>query len=141
MGAQWSRNFINIETRFKVMPDRLLDCIEGKMREALEFGKESMVDTVETSGTGYQGRRGRVVTGEMRDEIAHQQSRSKDRITGFLGWLEGTPLHARFQELGFTHALSGKDVEGMKALANAREEVWQEFREGCEDCLREVARG
>lgn len=136
----WSRSFINVETRFKRMPNEILGCVEKAMAGALEFGKNQMVDTIETSGTGFEGRRGRVVTGEMRDEVRAQQSRGKDSVTGLLGWLEGTPMYAKFQELSFQHYLTGKTVEGMYALANAREEVWDEFIRGCDDCLKKVAR-
>ena len=145
MGAKWSRSFAVVENRFKVMPDRLMTCLEGAIRDALEFGKDLMVDTVETSGTEYshsRGRRGRVVTGTLRDEISFQiEKAGKNRIEGLLGWLEGTPMYARMQELGFRHAISGKTVEGMRAIAEAREEVWIEFRQGCEECMREVTRG
>lgn len=140
----WSANFELVEKRLQQIPDKLLPCIQQKVAEALAVGKTSMETTVNTSGTDYslsQGRSGRVDTGEMLSEINSQTSRSGNTVNGFLGWLEGTPMWARYQELGFTHYLTGKDVEGMHAIANASEEVWDLVRAGCEECLAEAVRG
>lgn len=138
MGAKWSRNFILVEKRIQQTPEQLLSCFEKAVKRALDLGKDIMVDRVDTSGTGIDGRRGRVVTGEMRDEISVQQYSKPNKVGGFVGWIEGTPEYARWQELGFRHYISGEMVEGMRALLSAKEEVWDEFRKECEDCVKKV---
>lgn len=135
-------------TRMPKLPDpRLLQSeMVTAMEETTEFAKEAIVDVVETSGTDrewsrpWYGRtgsgRGRVDTGEMRDAVKAQTSNAGDVIYGNVGWLDGDPEHARFQELGFRHYLTGQMIEGMHALSSVRDEVYQEFASNALNAIR-----
>lgn len=116
---------------------QFVTCIATAMDNAMNFGVEVGKDTIETSGTGYQGRRGRVVTGTMRDDFDGKVTeQNTKRVVGQLGWLNSQPFYAKFQEHGFT--VSGTQVEGMMALRNAGEDVWDEFKRDANACVKEI---
>lgn len=114
-------------------------CVAGAMDRAMKFGATVGQDTIENTGTGYQGRRGRVDTGVMRDDFSGEVTeRDEKRVVGTLGWLQSEPFYAKFQEHGFTHYLTGKHVEGMFALRDAGEQAWDEFRKDANACVKEA---
>lgn len=125
-------------------PKRFMDMVADAMDETVDFAVEVQKDAIEHSGTGRQwqgdwgsmpngtpGRTtsdpGRVATGEMRDSVSGVVKQFPDRIVGEVGWLDGSPAHARFQELGFRHAITGDAIEGMESLREAEEQGTDEL--------------
>ena len=139
MGVTLSGGFTNPDGAARAKGILFQACIAEAMDKAMKFGVHVGQDTIETSGTGYQGRRGRVVTGDMRDhfdgKVAEQ---NQTRVVGDLGWLESSPFYALFQEYGFRHWISGNMVEGMHALREAGDQAWDEFKKNAAICVREV---
>lgn len=113
----------------------LVACLTSAMKQATEFGADVARDVVETSGTGYQGRRGRVDTGIMVGAIDADSSESAGIIEGRFGWLKGTPYYLIFQEYGFRHYITGELIEGMRALREADDQAWDEFVVSSDKCI------
>ena len=110
----------------------LMDEVEGAVETALEAGEAAMKEAIATRGTGntwshpWHGRTGskpgRVDTGDMQNDVRGIiTDRTRTEVTGNLGWDEDSPDYYRYQEQGFMHVLTGKDVEGMMALRDAAE--------------------
>jgi len=137
MGVKTSGAFKRAGGDAKRKNKQFVTCITKAMGSAMRFGAEVGKDTIETSGTGYEGRRGRVKSGKMRDSFDGKVVDSNDtQVVGQLGWLSSDPFYAKYQEHGFT--VSGHQVEGMMALRNAGEDVWDEFKRDANACVREI---
>ena len=136
-------------------PKRIMDMVADAMDDTVDFAVEVQKDTIETSGTGRQwtgdwgsmpngtpGRTtsdpGRVATGEMRDSVTGVVKQFKDRVVGEVGWIDGSPAHARFQELGFRHWITGDAIEGMDSLREAEEQGTDELMSQLDRIARQL---
>lgn len=108
----------------------ILDRAEDALESALEKGEQAMKEAISTRGTGntwekpWGGRTGsspgRVDTGDMLDDVDGKLTgRTNDTVTGVLGWDDNSPFYYRLQEGGFTHWITGREIEGMMALKDA----------------------
>lgn len=136
--------FNNYKTKYGA--ENITKKIVAVMEDAIKVGEEAMVERINTSGTdndwggpwplnpnrfkpgwregsittGSGG--GRVQSGDMRDSVGSKLvSANQHKVHGSVGWLEGSPEYAQWQEHGFRHAISGQQIEGMQSLAVARE--------------------
>lgn len=136
MPVTLSANLKSFPNESRSRMKQFVTCLGNAMEQAMKFGEQVGQDRIETSGTGFEGRRGRVVTGEMRDKFDGKVTKqSLDEIVGVLGWTEDSPYYALFQEYGFRHAVSGKMVEGMFALRDSGDDAWEEFKSLSKTCM------
>ena len=85
--------------------------------DAIEEGENITKHNIETRGTAKSGK--------MRDAVNSQMTKSGKRdAEGKFGWIDGYEDYYGYQEGGFDH-VGGVTVEGMYALTDAGEEVWQ----------------
>lgn len=122
--------------------DQLLDIanidlkseFEGALDRSLQKGEEAMKEAIATRGTGREwshpwGRNGRTAskpgridTGEMQGDVRGVITEvSEQRVEGNLGWDDNSPLYYALQDQGFTHVITGDEIEGMRALRDAAE--------------------
>lgn len=128
MPVTFSANFRTFPSDSRSRVKGFVSDLGRAMEQAMKFGEQVGQDRIETSGTGFEGRRGRVVSGEMRDRFVGKVTKqSLTKIVGELGWTENSPYYALFQEYGFRHAISGKMVDGMFALRDSGDDAWEEF--------------
>jgi len=129
MGMMWNNAAFNhFQARFTNLDARILDQAEPLVEEALQEGARVQQAVIATSGTGYKDRQGRVETGSMLDDVdTSPVRRSGSTVEGEFGWVDRRKDYYAYQEQGFTHYLSGKDVAPMHALfsgfVTARETV------------------
>lgn len=120
-------------------PATLMGKAKQALTESLADGKNAMVHSIETRGTGREwqhpwgGRAGsmpgRDDTGEMKGAVEGPETVTDTgtRVTGYLGWAEGTPEYFRHQEYGFRNILTGTYVEEMRALRDATDQTTAEL--------------
>lgn len=77
---------------------------------------------VKRQGQGGNGP-GRVNTGQMFDSVRYRVRQNKYNYSATIGWLDGKPGYAIFQELGTKNG-----VVGMNAVAQANEYMLSEIR-------------
>lgn len=110
----------------------LMGELEGALDKALEEGETVMKEAIATRGTGntwshpWRGRTGsipgRIDSGDMHKDVRGIiTEKTKTKVTGNLGWDENSPDYYAYQDQGFMHVLTGKSVEGMRALRDAAE--------------------
>lgn len=96
--------------------------------DAVEEGENITKHNIETRGTAKSGKRGRIKSKVMRDAVKSEMTKtSKNDAEGKFGWIDQYEDYFGYQEGGFeyVHADPTFDVEGMYALTDAGEEVWQ----------------
>lgn len=121
---------------FQSKMQHLTEIIHETAEEAAEKGGNITKHHIETRGTDKSGKRGRIETGEMRDNVSSKVTdKQPDSATATFGWIDGTPGYEWFQELGFVHR-GGAEVEGMYALTDAREEVVDDLKEDLRSRIR-----
>lgn len=118
------------------------------MQETVDFGREVIQDVVETSGTGYEGRRGRVVTGEMRDTARGEVvEASATRVVGRVGWWGDVPEQVAPQEFGVSQhyywgkLIPGKSIPGMFSLRDAEEDGTEFLVDKLNDIAKDLKNG
>ena len=95
------------------------------LAEAAQEGEQITKHHIETRGTAKSGKRGRIDTGTMLNEVDSAVTVDrKDLVRSEFGWLGQTPFYAKFQELG-----TDRGIEGMYALTDAYAEVTQNLEE------------
>ncbi|AXC36271.1 hypothetical protein SEA_MUSETTA_49 [Microbacterium phage Musetta] len=131
--AKASANISGLDALSRVADGKqVLDFAEEALEESLEIGKEAMREAIETRGTGRTWERprggragsypGRVDRGDMLDDVDGKLlSRTTTTVSGQLGWDDGSPFYYSLQEGGFTHSITGEEIEGMMALHDAAE--------------------
>lgn len=130
-------------------PGRLMSRVNVVMGDVLERGKDSMVNKIETRGTGNTWQSpwgGRSASTPGRDDSGQMKSDVKGEVTehtgthvrGMLGWPEGSPEYYRHQEHGFFHVLAQRDVMEMGALRDASEETTTELVEELTKIARQM---
>lgn len=128
MGFIWRNNDLDtMQARFRAIPQELEEEAERLVQGAIEEGAEAMEMVIATSGTGWKDRQGRVETGKMLDHVKEfGTERDGNRVEGKFGW-DDPENYFIYQEQGFRHWISGKDVVPMHALLTgfvaAREHV------------------
>lgn len=109
---------------FRQKVDSIQQEARSLLAEAAQEGEQITKHHIETRGTAKSGKRGRIDTGTMLNEVDSAVTVDrKDLVRSEFGWLGETPFYARFQELGT------KTIEGMYALTDAYEEVTQNLEE------------
>lgn len=151
MPLEISSNFKTFSKDLQRSFSRFEACIQSAMDDAMALGVETGRDIIENSGTDRQwsrewyGRdhsgRGRVDTGNMRDEFKAEVDNRRQGVEGKLGWVKEQEDYFFFQDEGFTHRLTGEYIEGMMALLGASEEAWDLLRQKCSECNSDFIRG
>lgn len=146
-----SANFRSLPSRLRRGQAQFHNCIERAMLEAMRLGVDTGRDVIETSGTDQEwsrpwggrsgGGRGRVDTRKMVDEFGAEVDIGNGVVTGKLGWVREKEDYFFYQDQGFWHVLSQREIEGMYALRNAGQEAWEHLRAESEKCLRQLTRG
>lgn len=118
--------------------------VEEAVRRVAESAVENIQETIDTSHTGknwvadksgrtlsqrfdpnstrYGSHDGRVHSGAMRRSVdSTPESVSDTEIVYKVGWVEGTPLYAEYQEYGFRHWITNEQILGMNSLATSRD--------------------
>lgn len=107
--------------RVRVSTDMLDSGIDQAIITATKTGGDEMRRIIETSGTGWVGRwfsataAGRVDTGRMLGDVSEKRTKR----SGSWGWgLNGgkPDMYYIYQEKGFRHYITGKNVKPMHAL-------------------------
>lgn len=99
---------------------------EHVLDRGLEDAAEWMRMVIMSSGTGWVGvgpravPDGRIDYGYMHDSVSTTGiTRVGNTLVGKFGWLRATEDYFKFQDEGFRHWKSGRQIEGMHALAQA----------------------
>jgi len=128
MGITMTRTFGHMMNTNRRKFSELTTRLTQDMGQAIQVGVEAAQQVVDTSGTTKSGKAGRIVTGDMRKELASKTTKaSNTMVEGEYGWLEETPFYWLYQEYGFKHYLSGELIVGMFALRESSEVAWAEF--------------
>lgn len=115
------------------------------LSESVILGEMSMIEIINTSGTGWVGQgeqafaQGRVDTGHMRESVSSFVDSQMNKFSGAFGWgLNGHAAEDYFleQEYGFINPWNGEDVppmlaltmSGRKAKDNLEEKLRKNFR-------------
>lgn len=137
-------SFSGLEALSRIADSKsVLDKAEDAIEEALEVGQTAMREAISTRGTGrtWQAPRGgragsypgRVDTGDMLDDVDGKMlPRTGNTVSGQLGWDDASPFYYQLQEAGFTHSITGDDIEGMMALHDAADVAKRSLIQGLE---------
>jgi hypothetical protein len=137
MAMKIGPGFKRLEERFT--DAELLPAVESAMEEAMNAGKQRILEVIDTSGTSgpwpdpfpkiwrnsgnkTQPDGSRNDTGKMRDNIDSRVLISgRGTVRGELGWLKGTEEYFLAQEYGFYHNMTGNWITGMFAFREGKE--------------------
>lgn len=127
----WDSDLQRLETRLRAMEKGLEADSVRIVDKAINRGADLMRQYIQTRGTGFEDRPGRVDEGYMLGDVAASEV-IKDRkgVRGKFGWgVTGSPAqdYYVYQENGFRHWRSGKDVPPMHALLDAFIKTREEF--------------
>lgn len=115
------------------MAELIAETAEKGARDGRDFVKYRIL----TSGTAKSGKQGRIETGKMVDGVDYRtMGHTNTRARVKFGWLSRPENYFSYQDKGFTHWKSGETVEGMNAIADAREEIKDLIREDLKRRLR-----
>lgn len=133
--AKWRGELRQLRFRIENLEDETLDRAEQIMEAVTRDGAELMQEYIATRGTPESGRPGRIETGTMYREVGHEVHRNPKSVRGEFGWGVGgknEEHYFTYQENGFRHWLTGKDVPPMHAFLDAfirmREEFFRRMR-------------
>ena len=115
--------------------------VDDALEEAGSKGEEMMKYLIMTRGTGRLWSHpwgpnnregsfpGRVDTGKMLDAVGHRVLKLGGKSQLRMGWTSGTREdYFLAQNVGFTHNLTGQTIEGMYALDDATDYMYEELR-------------
>lgn len=114
------------------------EVVDEILEEAGQFGRDKMVEYIETRGTGWQGHRGRIESGKMDDSVGWTMLPREGAKGGVrVGWINPADREQYFlyQEYGFTQP-SGHDVPPMHALTDAFVETREKVRKDINDAIK-----
>lgn len=130
---------ISIGPGFKRLEEKfsdaaLLPIIEEAMDEAVQAGKEEIIDAINTRGTNRVWSRTwydpdprdrsterRYNQGNMLNDVDSRVTVSgRNTVRGEFGWINNSEEYYRAQEYGFTNTITGQQVEGMRAFRDAK---------------------
>jgi hypothetical protein len=124
MGVRFSRaNIIDdLSGRIAAVPAAIAS-VDGDLSVLASQSAEEMKHYIGTRGTAYsqsQGREGRVVTGDMQNDVSFRKIPIGDPTVHIweFGWVGRFKKYYKFQEEGFNHITTGA-VVGMFALKDA----------------------
>ena len=130
MGFQWVNGDLDkLATHLRGIPEKVADAAEQLVTEGINIGADTQRDIIISMG--------RIDKGHMLGTVyAQGATRNGNTIEGVFGWptnpAQGYEDYFVYQEQGFTHYLSGKDIAPMHALlqgfVKAREHVRQGLR-------------
>lgn len=128
----WRNNDLNdMSTKLRAIPAEFLDAASDVISDVTDEGAVQMRSYIESRGTGYDGHTGRVDEGYMLGDVAASEVANTGRsASGEYGWgVTGGPVqpYYRYQEDGFRHARSGKNVPPMHALLDSFVEMREKF--------------
>jgi hypothetical protein len=146
-GAAWRGELKKLAIRIESLPEKAMDKAEEIVAAELREGAEEMRQIIRTADTPTglaEGRSGRVKTGKMLGDVQDgRPQRFRRSVKGEYGWgVNGgnTEPYYQYQENGFQHYLSGKDVAPMHAFLTSfihtRERFFKRMRDGLKDVLR-----
>lgn len=124
MGVQFSRaNIIDdLSGRIAAVP-KAVASVDKDLSALASASAEEMKHYIRTRGTAYsnsQGRAGRVVTGDMVNDVSYRKIPIGDPTVHIweFGWIGRFQKYYKYQEEGFNHVAAGA-VIGMFALKDA----------------------
>jgi len=125
--VSWRGDIRKMAMRIENLPDEMMDMAEEVMEDTVEDGADLMRHYIKTRATdkvrnGIPPRDGRTKSWDMHDAVETNVKRNRRSIVGKFGWgVAGGPDEDYFsyQENGFRHWRSGKDVVPMHALLDA----------------------
>ena len=120
--VSWRGDIRKMAMRIENLPDEMLDMAEEVMEDTVEDGADLMRHYIKTRGTGYKDRPGRTESYDMLEAVETNVKRNRRSIVGKFGWgVAGgrDDDYFSYQENGFRHWRSGKDVVPMHALLDA----------------------
>ncbi len=135
MGVVWrNRDLNHLESTIRALPDDILKAGEEIITEASRDGARQMRENISTRGTERSGKRGRIETGTMLENVTNTAERvDSHRVQARWGWLRRRENYFRWQEQGFRNPWTQQDVVPMHALLDS-------FLRVREDVLYKIAR-
>jgi hypothetical protein len=138
--VRWDRNMGRLETRLAAMEHRLEEEAGELLDEMADMGVNLMKQYIGERGTEESGKSGRIETGHMlesvdRTEVRHNKGRGYVKY----GWglnEESSEPYFEYQENGFRHWLSGKDIPPMHAFLDSYIQVRETFKERVRQLMR-----
>lgn len=131
----WRGDLRALRMRIENLPEEALDTAEEIMEDVTKEGADLMRQYIKTRGTEGSGKEGRIESGTMLDQVDSQVFRNPRSVRGEFGWgLNGKDAkdYYHYQEDGFRHWISGKNVPAMHAQLDAfmkmREKFFQRMR-------------
>lgn len=125
------RDLDDMSTSLRAIPEQFLDAASEVISDVTDEGAVQMRSYIESRGTGYDGHTGRVDEGYMLGDVAASEVANTGRsASGEYGWgVTAGPVqpYYRYQEDGFRHARSGKNVPPMHALLDSFVEMREKF--------------
>lgn len=83
---------------------------------------------------------GRIDSGDMLNNITVQFQRGEKQSRAVFGWIKTYEYYYKYQEEGFNHWISGKEIPGMFAIRDARREAAAEAPQIAKKYTRRIAR-
>lgn len=140
-GIIWRNSDLNgLQTQLAARGAGGKEVVSEILEEAAQFGRDKMVEHIETRATAWgrsQGRTGRIETGKMDDEVDFVVGESKaGRQKISVGWVNTAERedYFKWQEQGFTHT-DGHDVPPMHALLDAFIETREKVRKDIAEAI------
>lgn len=107
------------------------------MTQAVTESSQLMKEHISNRGTAHSGKRGRIETAKMVGAVNSTVSeRTQQKWSGAFGWLTERESYFLYQEDGFTHLGAGRKVEGMYAMRDAGDQVWDQLKAKLEANVR-----
>ena len=85
----------DLQRKLATLPSAIRSEGDDATHVAAELGAEEMRDVIQNSGTGWEGRQGRVDTGSMLDSVVSEKNR--------FGWLKNYKEYFGMQDSGFVN--------------------------------------
>lgn len=120
--------FVTPGTLPGAVQDRLDDIfrqVTDRVETGVETGEKLVKEYISTRGTAKSGKAGRIETGAMLRSVRSQMLAKGTLMAHGRFGLGAGPSYSIFQEKGFRHNRSGAHVEGMFAVVDAREAIYQ----------------
>ena len=94
----------DLQRKLATLPAAIRSEGDDATHVAAELGAEEMRDVILNSGTGWEGRQGRVDTGDMLNSVASDKNR--------FGWLTTYEEYFGMQDSGFVNLRKNSENEG-----------------------------
>jgi len=124
--VSWRGDLRKLRMRIENLPQEKLDQAARIMEEVTDEGADLMRQYIATRGIASDGnggiKEGRIESGKMLKNVESAVHRNPKSVRGEFGWgVAGGPHEKYFdyQENGFRHWLSGKNVPPMHAMLDA----------------------